>query len=98
MNTAIARGGFEVKFARNRDLNMDGMVHAAKKVHVQVRRFNGDDDVVAGLVLIDANVVGADLVAFGGDVGDDLLLIGGGDVDIAIVGVNNSYYSGRNAY
>src|SRR6185312_11784395 len=88
LNAAIASGGFEVKFAGNRELNMDGMMHAAEKVHVHVGRFHGDDDVVAGLVFVDANVVRTDLVTLGGDVGDDLLLIGGGDVDVAIVGMD----------
>src|SRR5579872_640684 len=88
LNAAIAGGGFEVKFTGNRELNMDGMMHAADKVHVHVGRFHGDDDVVARLVFVDANVVGADLITLGGDARDDLLLIGGRDVDVAIVRVN----------
>src|SRR5690348_2306736 len=88
LNAAIAGGGFEVELARDCELNMDGMMHAAEKVHVQVGRFHGDDDVVAGLVFVDANVVRTDLVTLRGDVRDNLLLIGGGDVDVAIVGMD----------
>ena len=49
-------------------------------------RLYGDDDVIAGLAFIDANVVGPDFVALGGDVGDDLLLIGADDRHVAVIG------------
>ncbi len=53
-----------------------------------MRNLDADGDVVAFLVLVNANIAGANLETVGCDMGIDLSGIAGEDIDVAVVGID----------